>query len=59
MGAIIAFVMMIANCLISANPFLRRDGFDINSTWTLLLKTIACLGGAMLIMTRGKIMVSQ
>jgi len=59
MGTIIAFVMMIANGLISANPFLRRDDFDIFSTWTLLFKTIACLGGAMLLITRGKIMVSQ
>jgi hypothetical protein len=59
MGSILAFIMIIANSLISANPFPRRDGFEKASTWTLLVKTIACLGGAMLLMTRGKIMVSQ
>ena len=59
MGPILAFILIIANGLISANPFPRRDGFDKASTWTLLVKTIACLGGAMLLMTRGKIMVSR
>jgi len=59
MGPVLAFIMIIANGLISANPFPRRDGFDKASTWTLLVKTIACLGGAMLLVTRGKIMVSR
>ena len=59
MGPVLACMMIIANGLISANPFIKRDGFDKASTWTLLLKTVACLGGVMLLITRGKIMVSQ
>ena len=59
MGPVLACMMIIANGLISANPFIKRDGFDKASTWTLLLKTVACLGGVMLLITRGKIMDSQ
>lgn len=54
-GSLLAVGLILYNCLYHANPWIFQDQLEQKDAWILFIKQLAVVGGAIFIMTRGKL----
>ena len=54
-GGIVAILAIAVNSIFHANPLILGDPVEQKQSWTVLVKHLAIIGGALFVLTRGKL----
>jgi hypothetical protein len=54
-GPILSIFLFLYNIIYRANPWIYNDQIDQKETWILFIKTLAIIGGALFMMTKGRL----
>jgi hypothetical protein len=54
-GSVLAVLIVAFNIIYRANPWIFHDETDQREAWKLYIKSLGVIGGALFLMTRGKL----